>query len=909
MDAKDIYLQNNMVDSQPEGYRIRDKNGKVRIGKFINTLDNNLDLPVLRNAFFNQYRTKKFSFRDNGKEYTQQVINVTFNYTVKLFNKISKDFYVRFGYNVSKEELVDGVCIKNGILVAVATDYEFGTQVEEDMLENSFVISDGKYKAKTNIPIVKSVSELRGELYDNGFLCDGIRYIRFKRSSGSSRTGKCLFINADLYDRMHRWEMCSLKIKEEDEVDLAALEAYISLTLSSIIGTVTIKPENILVINDYTSVFKERAVVTDIAYDEEGNPYLRSEPREVQIENSIWDGQSLIEADLTDGHGMALLRNRFFKSCCFATNIQKFFKDYGITSVDQLKGKTLASKIEDIKLITTPSSIKYLKFGTLSMWMRRLSPEFGIVKHEKPTHLFDGRMVQVHYQLLNTLQLSMEDMEQLLAPSIKYMTALRNDPSVVMYHIKKPNVELDDDPMFDKNEITFKLMGLNDKFCKTKLYHDFVTEMLKAYSKNIRRGHVYVNGNYSTLFGNPMEMLLSTIGQFDGTSRLGVGNIHTKRFEYGKTILGTRSPHVTMGNVWLPYNIESEELDRYFALTDEIVCINSIDENTLQRLSGADFDSDTSLLTDNPILIAAAQKHYHHFLVPTSAVEAKKTKRRYTNQEKADLDIRTSENKIGEIINLAQRLNSMLWDNVNNGQTIEENMDLYCDIAKLDVMSGIEIDKAKKEFVVNNSDEIAKLKKKYFEKKAGEKNIKPNFFAIISRSKGYYDPKKNDYKFHKTSMDYLQKVMNKVRLSRKDLEVEPFSYLVIDDDYNVKNVNYRQVHRIMQKMKEFKMRSSEIWTSTTLDSLQKMESVTNLYSETVAFVESMQMNHDTMLHLLRKLESSEFSKIRRPLMNVLFSAANQDFFKLLRSSQTEMPTLVEDEDGDIEYYGIHFKKV
>ena len=51
--------------------------------------------------------------------------------------------------------------------------------------------------------------------------------------------------------------------------------------------------------------------------------------------------------------------------------------------------------------------------------------------------------------------------------------------------------------------------------------------------------------------------------------------------------------------------------------------------------------------------------------------------------------------KIGEIINLSQELNSKFWDNINRGQTLEENLELYYDIAKLDVMSCIEIDKAK----------------------------------------------------------------------------------------------------------------------------------------------------------------------------------------------------------------------
>ena len=64
--------------------------------------------------------------------------------------------------------------------------------------------------------------------------------------------------------------------------------------------------------------------------------------------------------------GMILLRNLFFKCCCFNTNLQQWFADHGITEVSQLKGYTKAKRVEDIKIVTTPSSIKYLKFGTIN---------------------------------------------------------------------------------------------------------------------------------------------------------------------------------------------------------------------------------------------------------------------------------------------------------------------------------------------------------------------------------------------------------------------------------------------------------------------------------------------------------------------------------------------------------------
>ena len=122
----------------------------------------------------------------------------------------------------------------------------------------------------------------------------------------------------------------------------------------------------------------------------------------------------------------------------------------------------------------------------------------------------------------------------------------------------------------------------------------------------------------------------------------------------------------------MPVNRDNEMIERYINLTKEIVCINSIGESVLDRLSGADFDSDTVMLIDNDILIEAAEKNYRRFAVPVNHVAADKRTRRFTASEKADLDIRTSVNKIGEIINLSQELNSLFWDKLNHGEPYEK---------------------------------------------------------------------------------------------------------------------------------------------------------------------------------------------------------------------------------------------
>ena len=125
------------------------------------------------------------------------------------------------------------------------------------------------------------------------------------------------------------------------------------------------------------------------------------------------------------------------------------------------------------------------------------------------------------------------------------------------------------------------------------------------------------------------------------------------------------------------------------------------------------FDSDTVLLTDNQILINAARRNYDVFKVPSSFVKAQKIQRYYTSEQQADLDIKTSVNAIGEIVNCSQELNSLMWDKLYKGATFEEVRQISYDISQLNVMSGIEIDKAKKEFDVDNIKELKAIRDKY----------------------------------------------------------------------------------------------------------------------------------------------------------------------------------------------------
>lgn len=917
MEAKDLYAATKQ-DSK-NGYSIRKQTGDISTKKFINTLDYSLDAIKLREVYEKVTRRKNFSFEINGKEYTQQVINVKFSYSYKEFNKAASDIYIRAGNNFRDCLFQDGVALSpDGQLIGIQTGVEITDPLPKETLGKCFDYNEEtkSYIQIGTIPVVKNKAELREELYKNGFVCDGIKYVRYKRSSGSSRVGKCLFVNEALYGRMTKWDRCGLTIKDGQEIDLAAYEAYISLPMSSIIDTIDILPENILIIDDYESSFDDEVVAV-----EEKDGRLAAEEKTVKVTNSIWDGQSLMDTSLFSKYpdkGMLLLRNRFFKSCAFNCNIQKWFEDNGITNTSQLNGFTLAKNVSDIKLITTPSSIKYLKFGTAEQWLKSIDVTFGVVKHEKNPHFFDGRMVQTHYQLLNTLHMSYEDIEKFLKQSFDYIDYIRRDPDILRHHISYPYEEMEITPLNSKNEIVFKLLGINNKFANTKLYNDFKNDLVRSLVNDLRDGRVLVNGNYSTLFGNGMEMLKAAVGQFDGTSELVGNQIRSTRFPYWTDILGSRSPHVTMGDIALFKNVRNENYDKYFNLSKAIVCVNSIGENILQRLQGADFDSDTVLLTDSKQLINAAKKHYNDFKVPTNMVAAIKRRRYYTVEQQADLDVKTSVNKIGEIINESQRLNSILWERLNKGANIEDIKELYCDVCKLSALSNIEIDRAKKEFVIDTGKEIRYLKEKY-KVSSDEKYIKPIFFKRITLNNGYKLPANTKYRSYMTTMDYVQKVVTKFARNynrREKRKFEPLMSIIkppnINIDYLRQGYYYGQKNRIIDIVRSSYQNIKALYAGysgmSQIERDNLFRNVATKRQECVEYIEKITCSDGAMYLLLEAISKDENKDISRFMFNMLFGTPNKQFFKMIIESKETLCELVEWENGNIPLYDYLYYK-
>ena len=828
LDGGYVYDQMHPQDGRPAGIHIRNEKGEINFKRFEGFLDFSLETEKLRSVYakHRDVMKERFEMKSSFNDFaTMAIISLSFDEPHKKYYRVpGKEgmVFVRSGYTVDFEkDLSDHVCVREeqGVPKLIAIELAFDAEDTEGMriytpvqkpilrqLLPRFFDYDSermayvrRYNQKRNsyesIDSDKTRYEVRELIYRKGFDCDGVHYVRYKRSAGSSREGHCLFMAEPLYAEMAEWSACGL---DPDKVsDRAAWEAYTALTLSSIEKIVKIPKKAILLLPDVKSVFREPSVICveerkNLPFDipvstQEGEAKLVAQECPSEITNTIWDGEALLDESVFAEYGyaekgMMLLRNRFFKTCAFHTKLQKWFADHGITHLRQLNGYTCGARsVSDIKLVITESSLKYLKMyqgegeretrlrAAFEAWCDQLENGFGVVKTDKKTNHMYGRMVSTNYQMLNTIPMNRQEVKELLAPSLEYLTSILSDPVYMRHYINyllrlEGEEEIED--RFEEGEdetamegdeqdgiedvdvallnyrkrVVLELMARSDKFTQTEFYSKFRTDMRKAFLKKLQMGRILVNGTYATLFGNGAELLHATIDKeytkeparyAPYTVALKGDEICTTRFPDGARLLGVRSPHVTMGNLLMAKNCHKNVYRDYFNLTDEIVCVNAIKHNIQYRLNGCDYDSDTMLLTDNPLLLKKAGEHYRDFAVPVCALQPKGNQE-YANTPEglAGLDDTIANNMIGSIINMSQYYNSLYWDKYFKGG--ERDHALYRDICKLAVMSGMEIDKAKRMYPVETDAELAELGKLRAAYRA-EKDGDPLFYQFVTK--------------------------------------------------------------------------------------------------------------------------------------------------------------------------------
>lgn len=690
-----------------------------------------------------------------------------FSYTeAMLNNSLFSAFLIKNGLNVYKGESTrDIICL----------DFDFGTRSYEDehkRIEQLYKNSDGELKERLKYTLEKVENnkdlydekkreQIRDKFYNEGVDVtyktknkDGsikseetIHYEMLFRTSAKAKLGQVIFINSELYEVAYEWLTIGLgKLMTDDNAKIVEMSAYAPLTTSTIVGTKYIPVEDILILRDQDSFFKTMAniVRAEDYIDSKGRIGKKCvvDKKVTEVKNTLWDGMGLIEADYFKDcrnaynpdwtvkiNGMALMRHHLFKMCGFKSHIQLFFKDwckktgndYETYQVQDMFGHW--HYLKDIKIITTDNAIKWKKFKDLmggslesayEYWCKKVNEDgsvFGIVKTDHASKL--GKYQQLSYQMVNTLPCTKDDVRDIASTSIEYVELLKQDNNEFEKFLRKNANEV------NHYEMMADLYDHNHEFGNSTFFRHEKSKIISAYVHKLRKGKIVVNGDNLTICGNPYALLLYSVGEDftkDPTLLPEPGTIqcYTTRFKHDEFLCAFRNPHNSPNNICYFHNVYSDEIEKYFDFSPNILAINCIETDVQPRLNGADEDSDFVLATNQPTMVKCAAYCYEHY--PTIVNDLKESGVVYKSNksEYARMDNTFSKSRIGigYSSNLAQLAMTYYWSELQSDNPDPKRLDELSDnFVILSVLAQVIIDSCKRLYEIDGVKEIDRISK------------------------------------------------------------------------------------------------------------------------------------------------------------------------------------------------------
>ena len=610
-----------------------------------------------------------------------------------------------------------------------------------------------------------------------------IHYKMLYRTPGKAKKGSCMFINETLYDKAREFLYMGIQLPV-DNSPIVEMGAYSSLITSSIVGRVKIAPEEILVLQDVDAFFQTNVVSVETDEDK----HCKAMPVEnYRVKNTLFDGQALIDTSIFPewGEGYILLRHHLCKMAAFHANIQTFMQEhfgdeYETATVKDMFGRDV--HVKDIKLITTDNAMKWLKFDVSyeywSDWVRANNCMFGIVKTAHQSKL--GEVQRMSYQMINALD--MEIMPQVAQCSMDYIEQLKTNDDVFLNYLR------DNTNFSNDYEVLVALVEQNRDFLRSEYFRDRKKNIIQAYVINFKNGKIIQNADNLVIIGSPYAMLLHSVGIdacTDTTFSVEQGSIQcwTERFEDGEYLAEFRSPFNSKNNMGYLHNMHHDYFDKYFNFGKQIIAVNMIGTDFQDRNNGADQDSDSLYVTNQPSIVQYAKHCYENY--PTIVNNIPKEKNSYSlsleNYARIDNNLAAAQLAIGESSNLAQVCLTYTYNFED-----QKYKDYVC---ILSVLAQVAIDNAKRRFDIDLTEEITRIKK--------DMNIKENgypaFWGIIRRD---FNKKRINKKLV-CPMNYIFDI--EVGKYRSNATTLPMSEFFIKHNVDLDRRKSKKVEELIQK--------------------------------------------------------------------------------------------------------------
>lgn len=438
-----------------------------------------------------------------------------------------------------------------------------------------------------------------------GFFINGVRFRRLLATNGGVKKSTIVYVSEEKYAELHS------KIENgrnpNKELVPAKYEAYRSLPCSASIPVSD--PNGVIVVKDCITEFFDDVILLDDTETEYPKMELK---RNYPIKFTENDGYGLICPELSEKWSKELgedyiaagmcLRNSFCKGMAFTFDYHKFAakkaKNYIVKDAWGVN-----RDIRNVQLILTTSMLKlWDSYDSMESYLdncRKNGYSFSVTKLT-PKQLENER--NLNYQFIQSYEFSDEDIEELVKPTVDEINdVLGEDPIKSILFLKGIHLSEDSythqDSDFIKALMIDKTM-INDPFVKNKIHN-----MIKKRINAAKIGVLKVNGNFSIISGDPYSLCQSMFGM-RVTGLLKAGEFYSKYWndKNADKVVCYRAPMTCHNNIRILRLKRNKLMKYWYRYMNTVTIFNSWD-TTSHALNGADRDSDAILTTNNPVLL------------------------------------------------------------------------------------------------------------------------------------------------------------------------------------------------------------------------------------------------------------------------------------------------------------------
>lgn len=587
---------------------------------------------------------------------------------------------------------------------------------KESLHIEELILLEAKKNPKTEI-------ELKHILTD-GFIFNGIKYVRFGKSSSQGKDGITAFIQESMFDILY---MISQMDIEVDECVISKYESQRCLIFSSCTIIKDYFP-NIVIIDEYEKTLKNQWIRYVVEkekdfLDKDTNTSKKYKSREIEedyhdIKLSPFDGCGCHEKEFMEKMSTTLgldynaiggqIRLPFMKGYSVYVPFREILKEWGYEYITDIYGNE--HKIDEVDCIWNTSMFKghklfKEKYGE-SAWDKYIETinkykfKLGISKYSH--HMKDINLkARMNFQYLQCLDLwNPKYIETFNTKPPENYDILAKENEGKMIAIAKYTTSLFEKIIKGEKFYTYKFMGVTDtedyesnsKYIQAALINDvmlkdvavkqFIHRKLKKMINDSKFGKIFADGFYHTIIGDMIGYLQFAVG-LEPIGCLKEKEFYANTIKKGK-VLSFRSPLVCPSEVNSVNIVSNDITDKWLShfKDQDVVMLNMYDLSMPQQ-GGADADGDAVFLCSHPIIVES--KINKPIIIDIEDKSTTKSKK-YTKENIVEYEMNSRDNRIGEITNVATSIE-------NKYTTNPDIQKLYSDYASLlRIFQGKEID-------------------------------------------------------------------------------------------------------------------------------------------------------------------------------------------------------------------------